>query len=325
MEATVGTSQSIWVCGEALIDLIPDRNDPTAPKTPVVGGGPANTAAALAKLGYQAQFINGISTSDQYGEMIKAELLSHNVDLSLAHFTDKPTCTADVSLDSQGSASYIFTFDGTATFDYSRDWLPKVADHNPALLHIGTLVTIIEPAASLLLEWSREIGKEIPVLLDPNIRPSVISDVKRYQELIDRWIEVASIVKVSNDDIEWLYPEKSENEVISEWLSRGCKAVIITRGADGISAYTPALAVKVPGVKITVADTVGAGDTVGAIIAEAIFNKSWSFADDGSLNASEEVISQTLRRAAVAAGITCSRKGANPPNSAEIEEALAKL
>ena len=318
-------TKSIWVCGEALIDLIPDRNVRSAPKTPVVGGGPANTAAALAKLGYQSQFINGISTSDRYGEMIKEELEKHKVDLSLAHFTSKPTCTADVSLDENGGASYIFTFDGTATFDYSRNWLPAVKDHNPALLHIGTLVTVIEPAASLLLEWTREIGKEIPVLLDPNIRPSVIPDVQRYQDLIDRWIEVATIVKVSDDDINWLYPEKSEDQVVSEWLSRGCRAVIITRGAAGISAFTPYQRIDVPGVKITVADTVGAGDTVGAIIAEALFNGTWSFSADGSLETEKETISKTLTRAAVAAGITCSRQGANPPNTAEIEEALSKM
>jgi len=229
-----------------------------------------------------------------------------------------------MSLDENGSASYVFTFDGTATFDYTNEWLPKVEDHNPALLHIGTLVTIIEPAASLLLDWAKEVGTHIPVLLDPNIRPSVVPDVKKYQNLVDRWIDVATIVKVSNDDIEWLYPEKSEDQVVSEWLARGCKAVIITRGAEGISAFTPEQKVDVPGVKITVADTVGAGDTVGAVIAEALFNKTWSFNPDGSLAAGKDVIAKTLTRAAVAAGITCSRQGANPPTNAEIEEALAQ-
>jgi fructokinase len=321
----MNSTQSIWVCGEALIDLIPNRTDRTAPKTPVVGGGPANTAAALAKLGYNAQFINGISTSDDFGRMINAQLDDNKVDLSLAHFTNKPTCTADVTLDDNGGASYIFTFDGTATFDYTNEWLPQVKDHNPALLHIGTLVTIIEPAASLLVKWAKEVSKDIPILLDPNIRPSVIPDVKKYQALIDPWIDVATLIKVSDDDITWLYPEKSESEVVEGWLSRGCKAVVITRGASGISAFMPGKRIDVPGAKIVVADTVGAGDTVGAVIAEALFNKTWGFAADGSLHASDEDIKKVLTRAAVAAGITCSRVGANPPTSAEIDHALAAL
>ena len=112
-------SNEIWVCGEALIDLIPKDGQ----KIAIVGGGPANTAKALARLGFDSYFIDGIS-SDAFGQMIKNELLNDGVNLKYAHFSDKQTCTADVTLDKAGVASYVFTIDGTATFDFNNNWLP---------------------------------------------------------------------------------------------------------------------------------------------------------------------------------------------------------
>ena len=112
-------SDQVWVVGEVLIDLIPDADQHLA----VVGGGPANTAKALANLAVKTYFIDGIST-DKYGQMAKAELLSANVLLDYAQYSNKPTCTAKVTLDSLGSASYEFVIEDTATFDFSDLWLP---------------------------------------------------------------------------------------------------------------------------------------------------------------------------------------------------------
>ncbi len=138
-------SNQVWVCGEVVIDLIPDGTERKA----VVGGGPANTAKALSKLGITTQFIDGIST-DQYGQMALKELQKDGVLLDFVKFSDKPTCLAIVSLNSKGGATYEFVIDDTATFDFSHSWLPDAADKKPLLLHIGTLVTAIEPAASVL-------------------------------------------------------------------------------------------------------------------------------------------------------------------------------
>ena len=125
---------SIWVCGEVLIDILPTG--------PVVGGGPANTAKALARLGHNVDFIDGIST-DAYGVSARKELERDGVGLSLALSSDKPTCTATVTLDANGSASYEFLINGTATFDFSHSWLPDPERLKPSVLHIGTLVTIV--------------------------------------------------------------------------------------------------------------------------------------------------------------------------------------
>ena len=299
---------SIWVCGEVLIDLIPGSD---GVRVPHVGGGPANTAKALARLGHDVQFIDGIS-SDQYGQMSRKELLDDEVKLDLSLNSDKPTCTAEVTLAADGSGSYVFTIDGTATFDFSLDWLPDPSRYKPQVLHIGTLVTVIQPGADVLYDWAIRVAEFAPIVYDPNIRPSVMGDRDRYQASVEKWAAISSVIKVSDDDVEWLYPGESVESVAQRWINDGAALVVITRGINGLLGVTTGGSVEVPGVKIEVADTVGAGDTVGAIIVEAMIEK-------GILNLTDEVLKATLHRAAVAAGITCSRKGAQPPYKHELK------
>ena len=301
-------SKEIWVCGEVLIDLIPRGEK----KIAIVGGGPANTAKALALLGFDSYFIDGIS-SDAYGEKAKAELLYAGVNLKYAHFTDKPTCTADVSLDAAGVASYVFAIEGSATFDFAHDWLPDPLEIKPAVLQIGTLATIVEPAATILLEWARKVATVAPIVFDPNVRSSVVSDRTKYQAAVARWTAISAVIKVSEDDLAWLYPDREQTDIAAQWLNEGAQLVIITKGSYGLIGITKEGSVTVPGVKVEVADTVGAGDTVGAIVVEAIVERSLA-----ALRG--EVLREVLTRAAKAASITCSRAGANPPSSAEIEE-----
>ena len=299
---------SIWVCGEVLIDLIPGAD---GVRVPHVGGGPANTAKALARLGHDVQFIDGIS-SDQYGVKSRAELLDDEVKLDLALKSDKPTCLAIVSLAENGGASYEFEIDGTATFDFSLDWLPDPSRFKPNVLHIGTLVTVIQPGADVLYDWAIRVAEFAPIVFDPNIRPAVMGDRYKYQLAVEKWAAISSVIKVSDDDMAWLYPDQKYQDVAQRWISDGAALVVITRGADGLLGITADGSVEVPGVKIEVADTVGAGDTVGAIIVEAMIEK-------GILNLTDEVLKATLHRAAVAAGITCSRKGAQPPYKHELK------
>ena len=299
---------SIWVCGEVLIDLIPGAD---GVRVPHVGGGPANTAKALARLGHDVQFIDGIS-SDQYGVMSRKELLDDEVKLDLALKSEKPTCLAIVSLAENGGASYQFEIDGTATFDFSLDWLSDPSRYKPNVLHIGTLVTVIQPGADVLYDWAIRVAEFAPIVFDPNIRPAVMGDRDKYQAAVETWAAISSVIKVSDDDMAWLYPDQKYQDVAQRWINDGAALVVITRGADGLLGITADGSVEVPGVKIEVADTVGAGDTVGAIIVEAMIEK-------GILNLTNEVLKATLHRAAVAAGITCSRKGAQPPYKHELK------
>jgi len=299
---------SIWVCGEVLIDLIPGAD---GVRVPHVGGGPANTAKALARLGHDVQFIDGIST-DEYGVAARKELLDDEVKLDLALTSDKPTCLAIISLDANGGASYEFKIDGTATFDFDLKWLPDPSRYKPQVLHIGTLVTVIQPGADVLYDWAMQVAEFAPIVFDPNIRPSVMGDHDLYEAAVEKWAALSSVIKVSDDDMAWLYPGQRYEDVAQRWLNDGAALVVVTRGSNGIIGFTQEGAVEVDGAKITVADTVGAGDTVGAIIVEAMVEK-------GILALTGDVLKATLHRAAVAAGITCSRKGAQPPYKHELK------
>ena len=299
---------SIWVCGEVLIDVLPTG--------PVVGGGPANTAKALARMGYDVDFIDGIST-DAYGISARKELSRDGVALDLSVSSDKPTCTATVTLDSKGSASYEFLIDGTATFDFQDSWLPDPERLKPSVLHIGTLVTIIQPGASVLFDWAVGVGEFAPIVFDPNIRPSVMGDRDKYAAAVEKWVGISSIVKVSDDDIKWLYPDESLDLVARRWIATGVSCVVITRGAHGLISFTENGMEEVDGVQVEVVDTVGAGDTVGAIVVEAVLKHSVH-------GLQGHVLNQVLHKAAVAAGITCSRAGAQPPRTHELIEAMEK-
>ena len=297
----------VWVAGEVLIDLISDGSK----RKPIVGGGPANTAKALSKLGIDTQFINGISTDD-YGQMAKEELVASGVKLDHVKYSDKPTCLAIVSLSDSGSASYEFVIENTATFDFNSDWLPNPESERPALLHIGTLATAIEPGASVLFDWANSVAKVAPIVFDPNIRPAVISDRDLYVKQVERWVSISSAVKVSDEDIKWLYPSLEIEQVVNNWLAKGPSLIVVTYGENGLAGYRVGEKISVDAVKVVVADTVGAGDTVGAILVEAIVKDILS-------SLSGVRLEMMLKRAAKAAAITVSRSGANPPTLKEIE------
>jgi fructokinase len=295
------------VAGEVLVDLIPNGAD----SQPIVGGGPANTAKALAKLGIDTQFIDGIS-SDEYGRMAKDELNTAGVKLDYVKYSDKPTCLAIVSLSHLGTAAYEFVIENTATFDFTSEWLPKPQTRWPTLLHIGTLAAVIEPGASVLFEWAQSLAKVAPIVFDPNIRPAVISDRKQYTTQVERWIAISSAVKVSDEDIKWLYPSIGVEQIINDWLTKGPSLIVVTYGDKGLTGYRKNERVSVDAVKVKVVDTVGAGDTVGAILVEAMEKDGL----ESLMGARLEVM---LKRAAKAAAITVSRIGANPPTSEELE------
>jgi len=297
---------SIWVVGEVLIDILPAGD--------VVGGGPANTAKALARLGHEVDFVDGIS-SDSYGVMARKALARDGVGLAHSLSSEKPTCTSTVTLDSGGIASYEFLIEDTATFDFNASWLPDPEKLKPSILHIGTLATVIEPGASELFDWALRVGEFAPIIFDPNIRPSVIGDRENYSTSVEKWVAISSVVKVSDEDIKWLYPDETLVEVAHRWIAQGVSCVVITRGVNGLIGFTEHGMEEVDGARIAVIDTVGAGDTVGAIVVEGVLAHSVS-------GLQGHVLNSVLHKAAIAAGITCSRAGAQPPHKHELTEAM---
>jgi len=294
-------SKLVWVVGEALMDLIPIQG---GERVPMVGGGPANTAKAVARLGYKSQFIGGIS-SDEFGSAIEEELQRSGVDLSLVLRGDLPTALAIATIDSHGLAKYDFELDGTTSFAFDSSWLPS---GEPDVIHIGSVATMLEPGASELLKWAEE--KLVPIVFDPNVRPSIQGDKGLYRAAIERWIGVSTIVKLSEDDLNWLYGDES---IVSSWLESGPELVIVTRAEKGLTAYGKGFSLGVPALKVDVVDTVGAGDTIGAVVVEGVLIH-------GANALRGEVLQDVLERAARAASITCSRAGANPPTRDELEK-----
>ncbi len=289
----------VYVAGEALIDLVNKGGTHSA----YVGGGPANTAKALARLGFSSFFVGGIS-SDEYGSLIEAELLDSGVDLSLVLRGSKPTALANALIDDKGVASYSFELERTTTFDFSFDWLPS---GDPAVVHVGSVATLVEPGASQLLNWVT--GMSAPVVFDPNVRPSILGDRDLYRVAVEKWIDVASVVKLSDEDLHWLYGD-DEAGVVKRWLSSGVSVVVVTRGAEGLRGYFGDVVIDVPAVMVDLVDTIGAGDTIGAVVVEGVVKHGLA-----ELGAN---LDSVLRRAALAASITCSRVGANPPWAREL-------
>ncbi len=297
-------SAKVWVAGEALMDLIPVAG---GERRPMVGGGPANTAKAVARLGHSISFIGGIS-SDEYGRAIDAELSDSGVDLSLVLRADLPTALAIATIDQNGLAKYDFELAGTTSFAFNDSWLP---DGNVDVIHLGSVATLLEPGSSQLLKWAS--SKSTPIIFDPNVRPSIEGDKDLYRAAVERWIDVATIVKLSEDDLNWLYGHDEES-VIKLWLSRGVEIVVVTRAEKGLRAYRNGAVVEVPAVVIDLVDSVGAGDTIGAVLVEGVLTH-------GVAGLKDENLRSVLVRAAKAASITCSRAGANPPWREELDQA----
>ena len=297
---------AIWVCGEALIDKITSGGEVRE----IPGGGPANTAHALARLELASEFIGGLST-DSYGQMMREQFTAAGVGLQFTPTHELPTCTANVTIAADGGASYQFIIDGTATFAYDEKNLPTIEKEKVDAIYFGTLAAIVEPGASVLFEWMKKAVGKVPIIFDPNIRPTVMGDREKYQAAIARFLQIADVVKASTDDIGWLYPDMHEFEVAKSWLTHGVKLVVITRGENGLVGITNEHVIEVPGIEVDVVDTVGAGDTVGAILAEGIVTHGFE-------RALTVELSHILHRAVQASALTCSRQGAQPPYKKEL-------
>ncbi|MCB5182856.1 carbohydrate kinase family protein [Streptomyces antimicrobicus] len=288
----------IVVGGEALIDLVPVARPPGA-LVPRPGGGPYNTALALGRLGAHVAFCSRVST-DGFGETLLAGLRAAGVDLSLVQRGPEPTTLAVPSLAPDGSAAYGFYVEGTADRLFT---LPPALPAGARALALGTCSLALEPGASAyeaLLR--REAGRGLLTLLDPNIRPALIPDAQAYRARFLGWLPHVSVLKLSEDDAHWLGGR------VDDWLAAGPAAVVLTRGAAGLTVRTrDGREYSVPARPVEVADTIGAGDTVNAALLHRLAAASgpvdWPAA---------------LDYAAHAAALTCARPGAEPPYAAEL-------
>ena len=297
--------------GEALIDMLP-RTSPAGEAcfAPYAGGAVMNTAIALARLGSDSGFLTGLST-DLMGDVLRETLQASNVNLDHAVVSDRPTTLAFVKL-TNGSASYFFYDENTAGRMMTLADMP-VLPASISTYFTGGIWLAVEPCgAALEAMMLREAGQRV-AMIDPNVRPSFVKDRAAYTARIDRMIAAADIVKLSDEDSEWLYGSVDPQAI----LAKGPKLVLVTEGAKGATAYTARGAVSVAAPKIVVADTVGAGDTFNAGFLAAL-DRAGLLSKSAVATLSDDALRDALSLGTRAAAITCSRPGANPPWAHEL-------
>ncbi|QRM54080.1 carbohydrate kinase [Sinorhizobium sp. BG8] len=305
----------ILCCGEALIDMLPRKStlgeDAYAP---YAGGAIFNTAIALGRLGVPTAFFTGLS-DDMLGDILRETLQASKVDFSPCATLSRPTTVAFVKL-VNGQATYAFYDEGTAGRMITAENLPVLGDDCEAL-HFGAISLIPNPCGETYEALSaREHAKRV-ISLDPNIRPGFIKDKQAHMARINRMAAQADIIKFSDEDLDWFGMHGTHDELAAEWLKRGPKLVVITKGADGADGYTRNHKVSVPGEKVDVVDTIGAGDTFDAgVLASLKRNNLLTKAQVAQLD--ENAVRDALALGAKAAAVTVSRAGANPPWAHEI-------
>ena len=302
----------IVVAGEALIDLVPQGTGALAGLKPALGGGPYNTAVALGRLGSPTAFCSRTS-HDAFGEALLNGLREAGVDVSAVQRGVEPTTLAVATIDGNGSAAYSFYVEGTADRLFVA---PGTLPAETRAVSFGTCSLVLEPGATAYETLLRAAAAQgVFTALDPNIRAGLIPDADAYRARFRSWLPSVSLLKLSEEDALWLGGSPRE------WLAAGPSAVVITHGGDGLSAFTRDGAVyPVPGEKVDVVDTIGAGDTVNAALLHGLAAQN-ALSSEALLGLGAEGWTRLLRFAARAAAITCSRAGAEPPYASEVDEA----
>jgi fructokinase len=301
----------ITVTGEALIDLVVDGDGSSRPRP---GGGPFNTARTIGRLGLAPAFVGRLSR-DGFGRQLRSRLDQDGVTLAVPQLSDAPTTLAVVDVDAAGAPRYRFYLAGTSAAALEYPLLTAALPDGTTALHAGTLALVMEPIATSI---ERLITTDLPpgtlVMIDPNCRPSAIADRSAYQARLSRILRRADVVKVSVEDIAYLYPGATARGAAAAVLGLGSRVVLVTDGPRPAWAFLPGqeISVEVPAVQVV--DTIGAGDAFGGA-----FLAWWS---GNELTRSDlrrpGPVRSALRAAAEVASITCTRPGAEPPWLAEL-------
>lgn len=304
----------IVACGEALIDMVPLPDDPaTFQARP--GGCPLNTAVAAARLGAKVAFLGRIG-GDFLGDRLMRALQADCIDCRFVVRSDQPATLAFVEHGPDGER-YAFYSNGAADRSLSESDLPAGLGEEASFLMVGSISLTQEPAASTIVSLvEREAGR-VSVSLDPNIRPSLAGDRGAYTRRLERVIAASAVVKTSTADLSWLFPGAAEEQAAERLLATAPELVVVTRGADGAMARTRHGAASVPVPHVSVADTIGAGDTFhGALLFSLEAGDVRTRGDLAGMTA--EDLRRTLSFAAAAAALNCTKRGADPPSRAAV-------
>lgn len=296
----------ILLVGEALVDIV-HRADGSVDDKP--GGSPANVAITLGRLDRKPRLLTSLGDDDN-GRMVTAWLEESDVTVEGA-LADR-TSTAAAHLDENGAASY----------DFAIYWdVDAGSAGSPDALHVGSISSVLTPGADVVLGLVKSQSGRALVSYDPNIRQSLVDDADAVRARVEELRTLADVVKASDEDVEWLHPGEDVESVARRWAAAGPGLVVVTLGSEGAIAVAGDSVLRVPGIAVSVVDTVGAGDTfmgalIDGLIGEGVYGPDARHRLD-DLDAGR--LESILRRSAAAAAVTVSRPGADPPRRAELD------
>lgn len=287
--------REVTVLGEALVDVV----SANGLRTRLPGGSPLNVAVGLGRLGRTTSLVARVG-EDDLGDTLRPHLAGSGVDLS-----------ALVSVSRTSTALARIGTDGGAAYEFDVEWALPATLHVPRsrLLHIGSIGSWMDPGAQVVGELVHRRPSHQVASFDPNVRPSLISDRRSALSRVEGLVADVDLVKLSDEDADWLYPERTRDEVLDRLLGLGASVAVITLGSRGAIARSTGSRVFLPAPPALVADTIGAGDSFMAGLLDAWLEANLVTGAD----LSQERLTNIVRHALSAAAITVSRPGADPP------------
>jgi fructokinase len=313
----------ILVCGEALIDLFAQSGKVSGPTFHVmIGGSPLNVATGLVRLGTPAAFFGGVST-DYLGTLLVDAMRQGGIDTTLIKRSARPTPLVLVTPNSGGNPSYKFYAHESAEQDVSLVDLPPKLPVAIEALALGSYALATEPVGTALLTLAKREARRVVVSLDCNLRPTMVGALDAWRDRIEHFARTATIIKLSEEDFVTGWGEKAQfGDFVARWLAQGVRLVVLTCGASGATVWHQAGHVHLPGRRIEVVDTIGAGDSFHAALLARLAQRNL-LSHDALKTLDMASIEDALGYAVFAAGITCSRQGANLPRRVEVEAEMA--
>ncbi len=306
-------STRVLVIGEVLIDIV---RTPDGAVSEHVGGSPANVATGVARLGHPTDFATTLGR-DARGSACLAHLKAHGVETLPSSRTASPTSVADATLDESGAATY--------TFALHWNLAPVPIRSGVGHVHTGSIAATQAPGGEVVVRTLREVRDAATISYDPNMRPSIMGSPDAVRSRVEDIVALSDLVKASSDDLEWLYPDRTIEEVLTHWSALGAALTVVTLGPDGVRYRVPATGEVCRAAARTeaaaVVDTVGAGDSFmaglisGLLDAGLLGSATARFALSA---ASAADLAPALDRALATSGVTVTHAGAYSPTRTEI-------
>ena len=308
---------SVLVIGEALVDVVHGINGDIKN---IPGGSPANTAVALARLGTKT-YMKARTSSDQFGTEIRNYLTNQNVNLDYSLVVDSPSSVIDAVIQKDGSAKYEANLNGAADYGWTFAELNQEIDPDIQIIQLGSLTSYVEPGATNVEKWFAQLRQSDKYLLtfDPNIRhPLDGQNEKDVRSRAKKLASLSHVVKASDEDLNWIFSNDNPKDSAINIIKSGASLVFVTLGKKGAFVVNKKLEIiEVPAKEIEVIDTIGAGDTFAAALITQLLENSWI--NENELERLKTTdLTAILTNCALAATITCSRQGANPPHRHEV-------